>query len=251
MSNTVERFSNRVENYVKYRPGYPPEVLEIFRNEMNLTEDSVIADIGSGTGISAKVFLENGNKVFGVEPNAAMRDAAETFLSDFPKFESIDGTAENTTLGDDSVDFITAAQAFHWFDPAKTRAEFSRILRAEGFVVLIWNERLLDANDFLRAYEKILIKYGTDYENVRHDNVDINKLNEFFQNEFSRRTFQNVQTLDFEGLKGRLMSSSYMPTETDERFAPMIIELKTLFDKYAENGKIELLYDTNIFYTQL
>lgn len=250
MSNTVERFSNRVENYVKYRPGYPPEVLQAFRDEMNLTEDSVIADIGSGTGISAKVFLENGNIVYGVEPNAAMREAAEKFLQEFSKFESVDGTAENTTLEDDSVDFVTAAQAFHWFDPAKTRAEFSRILRAKGYVVLIWNERLLDANDFLRDYEKLLIKYGTDYENVRHDNIDTEKLKDFFLNDFSQKTFRNVQSLDFDGLKGRLMSSSYMPTKADERFEPMVIELRALFENHAENGRIELLYDTNIFYSQ-
>ena len=250
MSNTVERFSNRVENYVKYRPGYPPEVLQAFRDEMNLTEDSVFADIGSGTGISAKVFLENGNTVFGVEPNEAMRKAAEDFLKDFPKFKGVGGTAENTTLPDDSVDFVTAAQAFHWFDPAKTRAEFGRILRAKGYVVLIWNERLLDANDFLRDYEKILIKYGSDYEKVRHDNIDTEKLKDFFQNDFSQKTFRNVQTFDFEGLKGRLMSSSYMPTETDERFEPMIIELRALFENHAENGKIDILYDTNIFYSQ-
>ncbi len=250
MSDTVNRFSNRVENYVKYRPGYPPEVLETFRDEMNLTEDSVIADIGSGTGISAKVFLENGNEVFGVEPNAPMREAAESFLRDFPKFKSVDGTAENTTLDDDSVDFVTAAQAFHWFDPAQTRAEFRRILRPEGFVVLIWNERLLDANDFLREYENFLIEYGTDYEKVRHDHIDINELNEFFQNDFSRKTSRNIQTLDFDGLKGRLLSASYMPTETDARFPAMAAELESLFDKYAENGKIELLYDTKIFYTQ-
>ncbi len=121
MSDTVERFSNRVENYVKYRPGYPREVLDLFRDEMNLTENSVIADIGSGTGISAKLFLENGNEVFGVEPNAAMRGAAEEFLREFPKFKSVDGTAENTNLPDNSVDLVVAAQAFHWFDKDKTR----------------------------------------------------------------------------------------------------------------------------------
>lgn len=251
MSNTVERFSNRVENYVKYRPGYPPQVLQAFRDEMNLTKNSVIADIGSGTGISAKVFLENGNKVIGVEPNAAMREAAEKLLQDFPKFESVDGTAENTGLEDNSVDFVTAAQAFHWFDPAKTRAEFSRILRAKGYVVLIWNERLLDANDFLRAYENLLIKYGSDYEKVRHDNIETEKLTYFFQTDFSQKTFRNVQTFDFDGLKGRLMSSSYMPTETDEHFEPMIIDLRALFENHAENGRIEVLYDTNIFYSQL
>lgn len=201
MSNTVERFSNRVENYVKYRPGYPLEVLQAFRDEMNLTEDSVIADIGSGTGISAKVFLENGNTVFGIEPNAAMRDAAETFLKGFSKFNSVDGTAENTTLNDDSVDFVTAAQAFHWFDPAKTRAEFSRIVRAKGYVVLIWNERLLDANDFLRNYEKLLINYGSDYEKVRHDNIDPHKLKEFFKTIFRRKLFETFKRLILMDLK--------------------------------------------------
>src|SRR5687768_13322655 len=107
--NTIERFSNRVENYVKYRPGYPKEMLDLFREKMNLTENSVIADIGSGTGISAKVFLENGNEVFGVEPNAAMREAAEEFLWEFSKFKSVSGTSENTTLPERSVDIIIAA----------------------------------------------------------------------------------------------------------------------------------------------
>ena len=162
--NTVERFSNRVENYVKYRPGYPPEMLDFFRDELNLQKSSVIADIGSGTGISARLFLENGNKVFGVEPNEPMREAAEEFLQDFPNFESINGTAENTTLADKSVDFITAAQAFHWFDKVKVPLEFRRILRDNGHIVLIWNKRAIDSNDFLRDYENFLLEFGTDYE---------------------------------------------------------------------------------------
>lgn len=250
MSNTVERFSNRVENYVKYRPGYPKEVLNLFRDEMNLTKDSVIADIGSGTGISAKIFLGNGNTVYGIEPNELMREAAEEYLKDFPNFKSIDGTAERTNLPDNSVDFVTAAQAFHWFDAKKTHQEFGRILRAEGFVVLIWNERRLDDNDFLREYENFLLKFGTDYAKVRHDNINEKNLSELFQKKFSAETFPNIQRLDFEGIKGRMLSASYMPSETDERFETMTAELKSLFDKYAENGKIELLYDTNIFYTR-
>jgi SAM-dependent methyltransferase len=251
MSETVERFSNRVENYVKYRPGYPPEMLEVFRDEMNLTENSVVADIGSGTGISARVFLANGNTVCGVEPNAAMRAAAEEFLREFPKFKSVDGTAEKTNLPADSVDFVIAAQAFHWFDRQKTPAEFRRILRAGGFVALIWNERQLDTNDFLRDYEELLKKYGTDYEKVRHDNLDKAIFEKSFQAEFSSKTFLNAQTLDFDGLKGRILSSSYMPSETDSRFAPMIAEIQRLFAKYAESGKIQILYSTNIFYTRL
>jgi len=251
MTNTVERFSNRVENYVKYRPGYPNEILEVFRAEMNLRPESVVVDVGAGTGISAKIFLENGNAVFGVEPNSAMRAAAEEFLRDFPKFESIDGTAENTNLPAGAVDFVIAAQAFHWFDKEKTRAEFKRILRAGGFAALIWNERQLDTNDFLRDYEKLLKKFGTDYEKVRHDNIEREMLKDFFQTDFSTKTFLNVQTLDFEGLKGRLLSSSYMPANTDPLFEPMIAELQRLFEKYAESGKIKILYDTNIFYTRL
>jgi ubiquinone/menaquinone biosynthesis C-methylase UbiE len=216
--NTVERFSDRVENYVKYRPGYPPGVLELFRREMNLRQDSIVADIGAGTGISSKMFLENGNRVFGVEPNQAMRAAAENFLRDFPNFTIVDGTAEKTNLPDNSVDFIVAAQAFHWFDAAKTLSEFTRILRDKGFIALIWNERQLDTTAFLREYEKLLIEFGSDYESVRHDNLDEEIFSAFFQKEFRRKTFQNVQTVDLEGLKGRIHSSSYMPSACDERF---------------------------------
>lgn len=251
MTSTVERFSNRVENYVKYRPHYPKEILEVFRAEMNLTPDSTVADIGSGTGISARVFLENGNPVFGVEPNEPMRRAAEEFLADFPRFTSVDGTAENTKLPADSVDLVIAAQAFHWFAPEKTSAEFKRILRAGGFAALIWNERQLDTNAFLREYEELLKKYGTDYEKVRHDNIDKKLLKDFFRSDFKEKTFLNAQTLDFEGLKGRVSSSSYMPAENDSRFEPMVAELRRLFEKYAESGKIQILYSTNIFYTRL
>jgi ubiquinone/menaquinone biosynthesis C-methylase UbiE len=251
MSDTVERFSNRVANYVKYRPGYPREILEVFRDEMGLTENSVIADVGSGTGISAKVFLENGNAVFGVEPNAAMRAAAGEFLKDFPKFKSVDGTAEQTNLPDASVDFVIAAQAFHWFDRDKTPREFRRITRAGGFVALIWNERQLDTNDFLREYEARLKECGTDYEKVRHDNLDQAIFEKAFDAEFALKTFLNIQTLDYDGLKGRMLSSSYMPSEKDLRFAPMIAKLQRLFEKYAESGKIQILYSTNIFYTRL
>lgn len=250
MSDTVERFSNRVANYVKYRPHYPPEILQVFRDEMNLRENSVIADVGSGTGISAQIFLANGNAVYGVEPNAAMRAAAENYLKDYPQFTSVDGTSDATNLPDDAVDFVIAAQAFHWFDREKTRLEFRRILRENGFVALIWNERQLDTTPFLRGYEEILKKYGTDYENVRHDHLDEKIFEDFFRQDFSKKTFLNVQTVDFEGVKGRMLSSSYMPAEESDVFEPMIAELRALFEKCAENGKIQILYDTNIFYTR-
>lgn len=251
MANTVERFTNRVENYVKYRPNYPPEVLQLFKNEMNLQTSSVVADIGSGTGISTKIFLENGNPVFGIEPNEAMRKAAEKFLRGFPNFKSIDGTSENTMLESDSVDFVVSAQAFHWFRPQPTQTEFKRILKEKGFVVLIWNERRLDASEFLREYEKFLLNYATDYEKARHENVSVEKFADFFQVGFQKASFSNSQTFDFEGLKGRMQSSSYMPSEESPNFAETIKTLQTLFTRHAENGKIQLLYDTNIYYGQI
>jgi ubiquinone/menaquinone biosynthesis C-methylase UbiE len=251
MASTVERFSNRVENYVKFRPSYRPAVLQLFRDEMNLRPDSVIADIGSGTGISAKLFLENGNEVFGVEPNDAMRSAAENVLAGYSKFHSINGTAENTTLNESSVDFVIAAQAFHWFDPEKTHVEFKRILKKNGFTALIWNERQLDATPFLREYEQFLLKFANDYTKVRHENINEEKLFDFFGCKFRRASFLNSQIFDFDGLRGRVLSSSYMPSESDQVYPTMIEELHALFAKHAENGRIKVSYDTNVFYTQV
>ena len=250
MTSTVERFSNRVENYAKYRPGYPPEMLEFFKEHLGLTPASIVADIGSGTGLSSKPFLENGNIVYAVEPNAGMRAAAEGFLKPFPNFRSIDSTAIKTTLDDRSIDFIIAAQAFHWFDPEATRAELKRILKPGGYVALIWNERQLDSTPFLREYEQLLLKFATDYEKVRHENIDEEKLSSFFQRSFQKRTFANNQIHDLAGLKGRLLSSSYMPAEDDRNFEPMMAELQALFAKHAEGGKITILYDTNVFCSQ-
>lgn len=248
---TTERFSNRVENYVKYRPDYPKEILEVFRRKMNLQNDSVIADIGAGTGISAKIFLENGNTVFGVEPNQAMREAAKVFLKDFEKFQAVNGTAENTSLENKSVDFIAAAQAFHWFKGAETRKEFKRILRDKGFVALIWNQRQLDSTDFLREYENFLHRFATDYNEIRHEHTTEKVIRDFFQKDFQTAVFQNSQTFNFEELKGRLLSSSYTPTENHPRFEEMLKELERLFTKHAESGKIEILYDTIIYYERL
>lgn len=248
---TAERFSNRVANYVKYRPGYPPEVLQLFCDEMDLTPASVVADIGSGTGLSAKIFLENGNPVYGVEPNAPMRAAAEEFLAAFPRFRSTDGTSEATTLGDASVDIVIAAQAFHWFRPEESRREFKRILKPGGYVALIWNERQLDSTEFLREYEKLLLKYARDYQQVRHEKINEDVLSAFFQVPFRRATFPNVQVFDLDGIRGRMLSSSYMPSETDEDFQPLVKELEILFAKHNESGRIKVFYDTNIFYCQL
>ena len=250
-TNTVARFSNRVENYVKYRPHYPLDVLDLFKNELGLTSDSRVADIGSGTGISAKLFVENGNTVYGIEPNDAMRAAAEQYLAAFPAFRSLKGTADDTGLPNDAVDFVIAAQAFHWFEPDVTHKEFARILKPGGYIALLWNERQLDTTPFLIEYEQFLLTYANDYGNVRHENVNEEALSSFFGKPFSRKTFDNVQILDFDGLKGRMLSASYMPTSADERYEQMIEDLRRLFAKYAENDKIKIFYDTRVYYTKL
>ena len=163
-TNPTQRFSDRVENYVRYRPSYPKEVLSILQEETEFTSASVIADVDSGTGISTKLFLENGNTVYGVEPNQKMRQAAEAFLQAYPHFRSIAGTAEATTLPDQLVDYVVAAQAFHWFNIPATRQEFARVLKPDGWVVLLWNSRRLNSTPFLQAYEALLQQYGTDYQ---------------------------------------------------------------------------------------
>jgi len=250
MVSSVERFSDRVANYVKYRPSYPREVLELFRDEMGLTPDSVIADVGSGTGIFARLFLENGNIVCGVEPNGPMRAAAEEFLAAYARFRSIDGTAENTGLASGSADLVTAAQAFHWFERGPARREFLRILKPGRNVALVWNERKLESNAFLIEYEQFLKKFALDYAQVRHDHIDRGTLKSFFQKDFETRIFSNSQILDFDGLLGRVLSASYMPNESSADFAEMKNDLLLLVAKHSESGKIELLYDTAVHYSQ-
>lgn len=246
-SNSTTRFTDRVENYIKYRPSYPAEVIEYLKSEGILKGDTVIADIGSGTGISAELFLKNGNIVYGVEPNDAMREAAEKLLSAYGNFRSINATAEETTLPKNSIDLIICAQAFHWFDIPKVKIEFKRILKPTGRICLMWNERILDGNPFLVAYEKLLLKYGTDYKNVRHENIDEKKLNEFFENSYTMKTFPNKQVFDLAGVTGRLLSSSYTPQYDSPLYEPMLAELNEIFEKNQVKGNIEFLYDTNIY----
>ena len=251
MSDPLSRFSNRSDNYAKFRPGYPAGVIEILKHDCGLNETSVIADIGSGTGILSEMFLQNGNSVFAIEPNAAMRQVAERLLQRDEKFRSINAAAEATTLGAESVDFVTAAQAFHWFDRARAKREFARILKPAGWVVLIWNERLLDSSVFLRAYEDLLLRYGTDYEKVRHEKVT-GEIAEFFSPEnFELQTLENAQHFDFEALKGRLLSSSYAPNQDHPKFAPMLEELKGIFDANQQDGIVSFEYETKVYYGHL
>ena len=248
--DATQRFSSRVENYVRYRPGYPHEVVELLKKECGLTPDSVIADIAFGTGIFTRMLLENGNRVFGVEPNAEMRRAGKQFLSSYPRFTSVIGTAEATTLPDHNVDIVTAAQAAHWFDREKARREFLRILKPGGWLVLLWNDRRIDSTEFLRQYEQLLRTYGTDYEDVRHQGMTL-AIDGFFGNSFQTRAFEYKQTFDYAGLEGRLLSSSYVPQKDSPKYDPMLRELRSIFDSHQVGGKVSFDYDTRIYYRRL
>jgi SAM-dependent methyltransferase len=250
-NNSTTRFSDRVQFYIKYRPKYPKEILNFFKREFKLSIRHKIADIGSGTGFLSRLFLQNGNVVYGVEPNREMREAAEKLLRQYPNFKSIDGSAEFTDLESGSVDFITAAQAFHWFDIKLSRSEFKRILKSKGWVVLLWNERT-ETSPFLNAYEKLLRTFAIDYDKVDHRKVDNKMLSKFFGSDnYQLKLFKNEQQFDFEGLRGRLLSSSYAPMEGHPNHKPMMDELRQIFTSYQQKGRVKFEYETKLYYGQL
>jgi ubiquinone/menaquinone biosynthesis C-methylase UbiE len=252
MQDPTQRFSDRVENYVRYRPTYPQAVVETLAVECRLKPASIIADIGSGTGILTKLFLDNGNRVQGVEPNREMREAGERLLVDCAGFASIATTAESTTLPDHSVDFVTAGQAFHWFNREKARAEFTRILKPGGWVVLVWNDRRINSTPFLEAYEKLLLTYTLDYREVSHRLITDEVIASFFRpGEFKLKIFDHTRMQDFEGWKGGLLSASYTPQEGHSNYAPMLDELRSLFQAYQVNGMVPAEWDTKMYYGQL
>lgn len=225
-------------------------MLEILTTQCGLAPTHVIADIASGTGIWTRMLLENGNAVFGVEPNADMREAGERLLADFPRFTSVEGKAEATNLPDSAVDFVTAAQAAHWFDSARACGEFSRILKSAGWLVLLWNEREIDTSLFLREYEQLLLTYGTDYEEIRHERTT-DAVNEFYDPApYQERVFPMRQEFDYVGLEGRLLSSSYAPGPEHLNHEPMLRELRRIFHEHAESGRVAFDYKTRVYFGQ-
>jgi SAM-dependent methyltransferase len=247
-SDAKQRFSNRVTDYVRYRPGYPAEILSLLKTWASFRADHVVADVGSGTGLLSKLFLDFGNRVLGVEPNVEMREAGEEFLSEYKKFTSVAGSAEATTLPSDSVDFVAAGQAFHWFQMPAAREEFHRILKAEGRVLVIWNERLLDETAFLREYEELLNRFGTDYAKVSESYPRAEQMLEFYgPNEFTSHSLPNFQEFDFEGLSGRLRSSSYAPPPGHPLYEPMMKELRKLYDAHQQRGVVRMEYRTRVY----
>src|ERR1700755_738233 len=251
-TDPTRRFSNRVEDYIKYRPTYPRALVGLWEKESGLARESVVADVGSGTGILSELLLSGGARVYGVEPNREMREACERLLAAYENFASVDGRAEPTTLDDSSVDFVTAGQAFHWFDPAAARREFERILKPGGWAVLVWNDRRTEGSPLLAEYERLLLEYGTDYREVSSKWAAGESINALFgPSEVHTKTFDNEQVVDFDGLKGRLTSASYAPTHGHPNYEPLMRELSALFERHQRDGRVRIEYDSKVFYGRL
>ncbi len=248
MKDSTQRFTDRVSDYVNYRPAYPQEVIKLLEEKAGLSAGKAIADIGSGTGILTRQLLDTDCTVYGVEPNAAMRAVAEELLGKYPGFISINATAENTSLPDHSLDGITSGQAFHWFDRLATKMEFRRILRPAGFIALVWNNWESASSTFMIDYTKLLNEWGTDYQRVSRTSIDDAAIRQFFHPQpFEKYTFPNHQIFDFEGLKGRLLSSSYTPQAGHPKHEPMIEGLKEIFNTHHKNGEIRFDYTTTLY----
>jgi SAM-dependent methyltransferase len=246
--DSTKRFSDRVGNYVKYRPAYPDEVVGFLERECNLSGNSTIADIGSGTGIFTGLLLNRGFSVNAVEPNADMQRAAVNQYGENENFIAVNGTAETTSLAGKSIDLIVCAQAFHWFNNEKARIEFNRILKNDGYAALIWNNRLTDADEFSVAYENLLTEGSYDYNRVNHRNIKDIDFKAFFRDGVYRFVkFPNEQVFDMKGYLGRVFSSSYVPLEGTQGAEKFKAELIDIFDKYNTGGHVKFQYQTEIY----
>lgn len=251
MMRASERFSSRVDDYARYRPSYPPPAVALLRQRCGLVPGAVVADLGSGTGILTALLLECGAEVFAVEPNGPMRAAAEAQLSHLPRFHSVAGSAEDTTLAPASVDLLVAGQAFHWFDPQRARIEALRVARPGAWGALLWNERPPGATPFLADYEALLRRYAPEYTRITASRADVGTMRGFLGAAMEVGTFANQQVLDFEGLKGRLMSSSYAPEPASPAFEPMIGKLQEVFARHERGGRITMPYSTLVYFAAL
>lgn len=250
--NNKERFSNRVDMYVKYRPSYPEAAIDYLYDTVGFTSDCTVADVGAGTGIFSKLLLARGTRVIAVEPNESMRGAAETDLAGEQNFRAVEGAAESTGLPDHSVDFLVCAQSFHWFHHAETQAEFRRILKPGGKAVLIWNTRLLEGTPFLVQYEQLLRTFGTDYEKTNHKNISRETLTSFFKNGgIHESRFLNRYTYNLEQLSGRMLSSSYIPVPGDPAYEPMMEQLRTVFERTNQDGNVFFDYETEVYWGEV
>lgn len=250
--NSKERFTSRVDTYTKYRPSYPQEAIDYLYEVVGLSLQSKVLDIGAGTGIFSRLLLDRGTPVTAIEPNEAMRAAAIHASEGNPNFQAVPGSAEATGMPDHSYDFIVCAQAFHWFDRTRAQAEFRRVLKPGGKAILIWNTRLTSGTPLLEGYEQLLQSLGTDYGEVNHRNISHEMLVSFFKpGGINEARFAILQVFDFDGLRGRLLSSSYSPQAGHPNFEPTMTALKELFERNEQDGTINLDYETEVYWGEV
>lgn len=243
--DSTKRFSDRVENYVKYRPGYPEDMID-FLLQKGISSKSTVCDIGSGTGILSRQLIDKVGKLYAVEPNEDMRFYSDQMLSAYGNYQSLKDSAEKVSIEDSTIDAITVAQAFHWFDREKCKKEFKRILKSDGLIFLIWNNRI-NNTEFLQSYDDLLYQYGTDYASVNHQNITDDVLAEFIDSHFEKTVFDNFQDFDLEGFLGRAFSSSYTPSEDHQDYKPFLSALTDLFRKHEKEGIVRFNYQTEVF----
>jgi SAM-dependent methyltransferase len=241
-----ERFTGLADIYAKYRPSYPDDLIHYLYSEVGLSENSVIADIGSGTGILTELLLKENSTVYSVEPNEDMRRTAEAALSRYPNFISVNGTAENTSLNASSLDFITVAQAFHWFDRQAFKAECQRVLKSNGKVILVYNGRDGES-ELVMENNAVNFRYNPDYMAASGGmrGNDVRAYADFFRGGVcDYKVFRNDVVYDEDGFIGRNLSGSYAPKKESENYQPYVSALNQLFEKFSRNGTLLLPYLT-------
>ncbi|MCW5876799.1 MAG: class I SAM-dependent methyltransferase [Anaerolineales bacterium] len=248
----AQRFSDRVEDYARYRPAYPPGVYDLLAQQAGLRPGDLVADLGSGTGLLSELFLARGHRVLALEPNTAMRAAAEQARAGQAAFVSLPARAEHIPLAPASVDFVAAGQAFHWFEPRAARREVLRILRPGGQAALIWNRRHVEGSAFQAEYEQLLIRYGTDFQQVDHQRRSMDEdIRSFFGAAPAVAQLPNRQLLDAAGLRGRLLSSSYVPGPGAPGHVELLSGLGALFERHQQDGVVAFDYQTNAYFGRL
>lgn len=250
MNHNQDLFSGKFSNYSKYRPGYPQNLLRLMEEHNALTPVTVVADIGSGTGIMSQLFLENGNTVYGVEPNDEMRQYSSISFRTYPNFHSVKGTGENTGLHDNSVGLVVCAQSFHWLNPDSVKKEFQRILIDQGHVGLIWNDKTQEENSFNSDYESIckrFKKFRPKYSSSGGTLIDHNIIDNFFKGSYKKMELENHQDLTLEGVMGRYSSTSYAIGPEEAGYESLVTEMKEAFRKYQNDGRVRIQYITKIF----
>ncbi len=246
-------FSQRVENYIKYRPGYPVEMLDILVKECGLTADWRVADVGSGTGLLLRLFLDFGCSVIGVEPNAEMRCAGDQILSGYPYFTSMPGSAESTGLEDKCVDLVSAGMALHWFDLPRARDEFRRILTPPGWIAVVWHRMLTGPELFMERYTSLVQKYSPGWTETQRRDQPGSSINlpGFFGGDYRRATFPTRQIVDWNGLSDRTLSIAHAPQPGDSNYQSMFDELGEIFIRHEVKDHVTLEYETELYYGRL